>query len=101
MKKYNKLVRDKIPGYIQSKGDRLKFHIADETEYCIKLFEKLIEEAKEFKEARSLEECADVLEVLDTLVTFLHFDRKKLESVCTQKREERGAFEKRIILEES
>ncbi len=98
---YNKLVRDKIPKYIQSKGGTPKFHVADETEYRIKLFEKLIEETKEFKEAGSLEECADVLEVLDVLITFLHFDQKELQSVRLKKRDERGGFQKRIILEES
>lgn len=99
--KYNKLVRDKIPEYIRKKGDVSITHIADGAEYWQKLKEKLIEEIDEFKRDESIEEFADILEVLDAISDYKEFNRAEVKKIKSKKAAERGKFSKRIILDEA
>ncbi|MCX6720707.1 MAG: nucleoside triphosphate pyrophosphohydrolase [Candidatus Staskawiczbacteria bacterium] len=99
--KYNKLVRDKIPDIIKSKGEVAKIHVADDIEYWQKLKEKLQEEVGEFMVDESTEEITDILEVIDAIVDFKKIDKKELEKVKADKTEKRGCFKKKIILDES
>ncbi|OGZ70267.1 MAG: phosphoribosyl-ATP pyrophosphohydrolase [Candidatus Staskawiczbacteria bacterium RIFCSPLOWO2_01_FULL_33_9] len=99
--KYNKLVRDKIPEYIKSKGGSAIFHVANEKEYWIKLKEKLLEEVNEFLNSESEEEMADILEVIDAIINYKKFNKEELEKVKNKKSEEKGKFQDKIILDES
>ena len=99
--KYDKLVRDKIPERIKSNGGVPITHIADDAEYWQKLKEKLLEEIEEFNKDESAEELVDILEVLDAIAEYKKFDKKDVERIKEKKAEERGRFNKRIILDES
>ena len=99
--KFDKLVRDKIPQHIKEKGLIPVTRIASRMEYWLKLKEKLAEEIKEFTDDESVEEFADILEVLDAIAEFKKFKRSKILLVKDKKAKERGKFKKRIILEET
>lgn len=102
MTTYNKLVRDKILKIIKKSGSGYKYHIAkDDTEFLAKLYEKLQEEIQEFKEKPSVDEFADIMEVLEALAKFHDFYLDKIKEVKANKKYNRGSFDNRIILEES
>ncbi len=96
MAKYNKLVRDKIPEYLDSKGISYEKRIATESEYKEELIKKLAEETKEFLEAKNSEELADIQEVIDAIKKLTEFS--DFDSIKTKKLKEKGGFEKKIIL---
>ncbi|HRH27087.1 MAG TPA: nucleoside triphosphate pyrophosphohydrolase [Parcubacteria group bacterium] len=94
--KYNKLVRDKIPEILDGKGVPYEKKVANDTEYKEELIKKLEEEIVEFKEAGSVEELADILEVVDALKKLPEY--ANVLDVQKTKREEKGGFEKRLIV---
>jgi len=96
---YNKLVRDRIPEVIESTGKKYISHIASEVEYKEELLKKVYEELEEFKENPCVEEMADIFEVLERLMAVYDIDVDKMLDIKEQKAKDRGAFEKRIILE--
>lgn len=98
MEKYNKLVRDKIPEYLDKKGISYEKRIAsNEEEYKTELIKKLEEEVREFMEAGNPEELVDVIEVIEALKRLPNY--KNVEELRKKKFEERGAFDERIIIE--
>ena len=93
---YNKLVRDKVPEYLDSKGILYEKKIASPEEYKEELFKKLTEEIKEFLEGKNIEELADVLEVIEAIKKLPEF--QNVEEVKKEKLEEKGGFDNKIIL---
>ena len=98
--KYNKLVRDKIPEIIKQNNETQLTHIANDKEYWEKLKEKLLEETNEFLKESTEEELADILEVINSICEFKKIDKQKLEEIRKNKKEKRGGFDKKIILDE-
>ncbi len=96
----SKLVRDNIIEIMKAEGKSPVSHVADDAEYWGKLKAKLAEEAGEFVRDESVNEIADVLEVLDAIVTFKGFDRDEIERAKKTKFNLRGGFGKRVILDQ-
>lgn len=96
-----KLVRDLVPDIIREHGAIPKVRVLhDDKEYLSALQKKLIEEVKEYEEDPSLEELADVVEVVEALVEHVAhmYGDKKFERVRGKKREARGGFVTRQYL---
>lgn len=98
MKKYNKLVRDKIPEIIEKDNKKCIYEIAEKQEHYLLLETKLKEEVNEFLEDKNIEELADVMEVLFGLADNLGYSEEDLLKVREEKKEERGGFKKGIVL---
>ena len=98
-KKYNKLVRDKIPEVIKATGKECEYEIAPKEERYKLLEAKLNEEVNEFLEDKNLEELADVMEVLFGLADSLGYSEEELLKARDKKKEERGGFLEGVVLE--
>ena len=99
--KYDKLIRDKVPELIKSRGDSCEVHIAGDDEYSDKLKAKIMEGVGEFLDNPCVDELADVLEVVYAIADFKFGGRDELEKVRMMKVAERGGFGKKIVLDES
>lgn len=100
MKRYNKLVRDRIPEIIELDGKKCTYETLSDENYMSLLDQKLSEELSEYQESKSLEELADLLEVMQTVVKARGWTLEELEQVRADKAAERGGFEKKILLKE-
>lgn len=98
--KYHKLVRDKIPQIIQAQGKTCVTEILLEEEYLQMVDAKLQEELTEYQESKSLEELADLLEVMEAAVKARGYIWEELIAVRDEKRQKRGGFADRILLKE-
>ena len=98
--KYNKLVRDKIPQNIELKGKRCSYYVLEEDKYKKELDKKLLEEANEFIIDHSVEEMADLLEVIETIEKTHNLKKEEIERVRIEKKEKKGGFEEKIYLVE-
>ena len=101
IKRYNKLVRDKIPSIIEKSGAECKCRILSDGEYLDMLDVKLDEELAEYHKDQNIEELADLLEVIRAAAIARGYTIEQLEAVRAKKAEERGGFEKKILLIET
>lgn len=97
--KYNKLVRDKIPENINSKGGKATFRIMNQDEYIKELNKKLLEEANEFIEENDVEELADVMEVIESIMEQKNIKWEEVRKIQEAKRNKKGSFKNKIYLE--
>ena len=99
---YNKLVRDRIPEIIMSKGETPVTRVLNESEYKEELEKKLLEEYKEVIEATGnerLEELADMIEVIRALGNLENTTIEEIIKIADDKNDKRGSFNDKIFLE--
>lgn len=99
-KVYHKLVRDRIPEIIEADGKICVCETLTDEDYIVLLDQKLNEELAEYQESKSLEELADLLEVMQTVVRVRGWTLEDLEQIRADKAAKRGGFEKKILLKE-
>ena len=96
--KYDKLVRDKIPEIIEKSGKKCVVEVMDKETYIQYLDRKLNEELAEYQSDKSIEELADLLEVMQAVAR--GYSAEELDNVRKEKAANRGGFEKRLLLKE-
>lgn len=100
VKIYNKLVRDRIPEIIEADGRMCTTEILLDDRYLQMLDANLNEELAEYQESKSLEELADLLEVMRAVASTRGWNWEQVEQVRQEKAAQRGGFEKNIFLKE-
>ena len=97
---YHKLVRDRIPEIIEADGKVCICETLSDGDYIYLLDQKLNEELAEYQESKSLEELADLLEVVQAVAKARGWTLEELERVRANKADKRGGFDKKILLKE-
>lgn len=98
--KYNKLIRDKIPEIIEATGKTCVTEKLSDDAYLKMLDAKLEEELAEYHKEQSVEELADLLEVIYACAVARGYSVEQLEQVRVEKAFKRGGFEKKVLLKE-
>ena len=99
---YNKLVRDRIPAIIAESGRQYRTTVLTAPAFRAALLAKLVEEAQEVQAAppeELLTELADVLEVVDALLTAQQLSWPQVRQMQEQRRQDRGGFNSRLQLD--
>ena len=100
IKRYHKLVRDRIPEIIESTGKTCETEILSDADYLKMVDAKLDEELSEYHQDQNLEELADLTEVIHAAALARGYTLEDLERVWGEKYEARGGFAKKILLKE-
>ena len=98
--RYNKLVRDRIPEIITNGGKQCECSTLSDDEYITMLDAKLNEELAEYQESKSMEELADLLEVIRAVAKARGRSIDEVEAIRRDKVAKRGGFEQKILLVE-
>ena len=97
-KLYNKAVRDKVPEIIKSKGEQCEARKLTDAEFLPELEKKLHEELDEYDKSTSLEELADILEVVYRIAELRGVSNERLEAIGNKKAQVRGGFQENLFL---
>jgi predicted house-cleaning noncanonical NTP pyrophosphatase (MazG superfamily) len=100
-KKYNKVVRDKIPEIIAESGKKYNLKQLDDESFLAEIEKKLIEEVNEYSESKDVEELADLLEVIYRISELRGVSSDELDKIRGDKAEKRGKFNSNLFLIDS
>ena len=99
MRVYKKLVRDKIPEIIMAKGNSAVTRILSDEEFSESLKRKLCEEVNEYLADGTVDELADIYELLLALVENTGISFESFDKLRKKKALEKGVFSQRIFLD--
>ena len=97
---YNKLIRDNNVKLMENKGCKVTYEILDDKRYGQELDKKLQEEVSEYLADYSVEEMADVMEVIYAMLDFRGITMEEVEKVRLNKRNLKGEFKNKIFLKD-
>lgn len=102
IKRYNKLIRDRILEIIKAARERPSWRILNKKEYLKEIKEKILEEAKELSAAKNKKEVAneivDIQELIDVLISELSLTKTGIKIQQKIKNKKRGGFKKKLFL---
>lgn len=99
---YNKLVRDKIPEKIRSKGADCKVKELRSSEFSKELIKKVGEEADGLDGAKTkkelVSELADITDVIEELKRLKKITNQEIEEAQRENYKNKGGFRKKLFL---
>ncbi|RXE56025.1 phosphoribosyl-ATP pyrophosphohydrolase [Methanoculleus taiwanensis] len=98
LQKYDKAIRDRIPEIIAADGSQCSIEKVSDEIFLKYLELKLVEESNEFIASGSLEEIADLLEVIYRIIELKGASLEEIEELRKIKKYERGGFDENLIL---
>ena len=100
IKKYNKLVRDKIPQIIEENGQMCETEILSDERYLEMLELKLSEECTEYQIDKDVEVLADILEVVYAIANAKGVTDGELDRIRLAKANKNGRYKDKIYIKE-
>lgn len=102
IKKYNKLIRDKILEIIKKDGEKPYWRVLNKNECLVEIKKKILEEAEELIKAKNkkdvINEVVDLQELLDTLISEIGLTKSEIKKQQKIKNKKRGGFKKKLFL---
>lgn len=102
IKRYNKLIRDRILEIIEEVGEKPYSRILNKKEYIKEIKKKILEESKELIQAKTrkeiINEIIDIQELIDVLIAELGLTKSEIKKQQKIKNKKRGGFKKRLFL---
>ncbi len=95
---YNKLVRDKIPDEIHRTGGTCITETLSDERYIQELNKKLAEEVAEYQKSGSLQELADIVDVVYAIAEVKGASAGQFNNIRAFKSVRRGLFKDKIFL---